>query len=85
VLELEANVCTPAEAEGQRHFTVEDGNLIMACPHPCTGNTVVVSLAWRAEGSWWHLSQTIFLQESKQSGIDHSKREEPIYSCGQGF
>lgn len=50
VVELEVHFCTPAKGRGQRHFTVEDGNLPMAYPHPCTGKTVNTSTcieSWR--------------------------------------
>lgn len=50
VVELEVHFCTPAKGRGQRHFTVEDGNLTMAYPHPCTGKTVSTSTcieSWR--------------------------------------
>lgn len=29
---------------------MENGNLTMAYPHTCSGNTVVASLMWKAEG-----------------------------------
>lgn len=50
VVELKFHFQTPAERGGQRHFTVENGNLTMAYPHTCNGSTAVASLAWKTEG-----------------------------------